>query len=118
MRRFIMRVVAFLVIVVLMMSAGAPLVLAQKGPMGGQGNQGQEGAQKEYTPEQFPEAKARVLKLIDERKSRLDQEKACVEKATNHDELRKCRPVPPMSGPMQRGPGTPRPPMPGGQGGQ
>ena len=39
-----------------------------------------------------------MLKMLDERTARLDQERACGEKATNHDELKKYRPQPPMGG--------------------
>ena len=60
---------------------------------------------KEISPEQFAEMKARVLTMLNERKTRLEQEKTCVEASKTADELRKCRPEPPM-GPM------------GGQGGQ
>jgi len=72
---------------------------------------------KEITPEQFPETKARVLKMIDERRTRLDQEKACVQAATNGAELKKCRPERQMGpgGGMQGGPGQQRPPRPGGE---
>jgi hypothetical protein len=42
-----------------------------------------------------------------------------VEKATTHEELRKCRPEPPMGGQMHRGgTGRQQPQMPGMQGGQ
>jgi len=59
-----------------------------------------------------------MLKMLDERTARLDQERACGEKATNHDELKKCRPEPPMGGPIHRGPGQQRPPLTGGVGGR
>ena len=39
-----------------------------------------------------------MLKMLDERTARLDQERACGEKATNHDELKKCRPELPWAG--------------------
>jgi hypothetical protein len=118
-----MRAVAFVVMVALVLAAaGASLVLAQQGqmggPMGGQGaapGMGRGMQQQEVTPEQFPELKARVLKMLDDRKARLEQERACVEKATNDAEMKKCRPEPPMGG-QQRGPVPPRPPQPGEQG--
>jgi hypothetical protein len=105
--------------VALVMSAGAVTVLAQQGQGGGQmggPGPGMRGGmqQQEVTPEQFPEVKARVLKMLDDRKTRLEQERACVEKASNDAELRKCRPEPPMGG-QQRGPVPPRPPQPGAQ---
>jgi hypothetical protein len=114
-----MRIIAIAVVVVLLLTAGSVVVLAQQGPSGGPGTGMQEGMKKEYTPEQFPEVKARVLKMLDERKARLERERACVEKATTHAELKKCRPEPPMGGQMHRGgTGQQRPQMPGGQGGQ
>ncbi len=68
-------------------------------------------AARDVTPEQFAEMKARILNRLDERKSRLEQERACVDASKNVEELRKCRPEPPM-GPMGRGgrfPNGPRP---------
>jgi len=114
-----MRIVAIAVTVVLLLTAGSIAVFAQQRPAGGPGPGMQEGMKKEYTPEQFPEVKARVLKLLDERKTRLEQERACVEKATTHEELKKCRPEPPRGGQMHRGgTGQQQPQMPGTQGGQ
>lgn len=52
--------------------------------------------QRELTPEQFSDMKARMLKLIEERRTRLEQEKTCVEASTNNEELRKCRPERPV----------------------
>ncbi len=56
----------------------------------------QQGEKREFTPEQFSDLKSRALKMIEERKTRLEQEKACVEAATNIEEFRKCRPERPM----------------------
>ena len=112
-----MRIVAIAVAVVLLLTAGSVVVLAQQGPAGGPGPAGSEGMKKEFAPEKFPDLKARVLKMLDERKTRLEQERACVEKATTHEELKKCRPEP-MGGMHRGGPGQQRPPMPGMQGGQ
>ena len=118
-----MRVVAFVVMVTLVMSAGAMLALAQQAvPQGQPGGPGYgpgpgmgRGMQQEVTPEQFPEFKAQALKNIDERMKRMGEHKACIEKAQTHDEMRKCRPEQPMGGgPMHRGPGPQRPPQTGG----
>jgi len=112
------RAIAPMVVMVLFLAALAQAVLAQQGPASGPGpGMMREGMGKEFTPEQFSETKARVLKLIDERRTRLDQEKACVEKATNDSELKKCRPERPMhpGGGMQSGPGQQRPPRPAGE---
>ena len=114
-----MRVIAFMVMVALVMSAGASLVLAQQGPMGGPGPGMRGGMQQEVTPEQFPEVKARALKMLDERKAKLEEHRACIEKAQTHEEMKKCRPERPMGGgPMHGGPGPQRPPQTGGEGGR
>jgi hypothetical protein len=84
----------------------------------------QEDRGKQSTPETFSERKARVQKLLEERKTRLEQEKTCVDAAKNDDDLVKCRPQRPpmmqggqgMQGGGMRGPGQQRPPM-GGPGG-
>jgi len=114
-----MRSTAIIVLAVLFLAAGGAAVLGQQAPGGGTGPAGPGGAGKEFAPEKFPEFKARVLKMLDERKARLEQEKACVEKAANHEELRKCRPEPPagrgghggqsMGAPGQRQPQHPGP---------
>lgn len=112
------RAVASMVVVALFLAALSQAVYAQQGPGRGPGPaMMREGTGKEITPEQFPEVKARVLKLIDERRTRLDKEKTCVEAATNDAELKKCRPERPMGpgGGMQGGPGQQRPPRPGGE---
>jgi len=110
-----MRAVVIMVIVVLVMSAGATLVLAQQGPGGGPGPGMGRGMQQEITPEQFPEFKAQALKNIDERMKRMGEHRACIEKAQTHDEMKKCRPEPPMGGgPMHRGPGPQQAPQTGG----
>ncbi len=88
---------------------------AQTYPDSGLGPAIQEGGGKEITPQQFSEMKTRILTMIEERRKRLDQEKSCVEAATNADELRKCRQERPMGGQFQGGPGQQRPPR-GGMG--
>lgn len=47
---------------------------------------------KNITPENFNEAKAGILQKIEERLNKLNEEKACVQAASNADELKKCRP--------------------------
>jgi hypothetical protein len=111
------RVIAGMVVVVLFLAASSQAIFAQQVPGGGPGPAMHEGMGKEITPEQFSETKARVLKMIDERRTRLDKEKACVEAATNGADLKKCRPERPMGqgGGMHGGPGQQRPPRPGGE---
>jgi hypothetical protein len=94
-----MKVIMGLVIAALFFTGGASYAPAQQG--GGPGGGGKGG-----TPESFQERKARVLKMIDERKTKLDQAKACVEAATNNEDMRKCRPERPEGmgpGRMHRG---------------
>jgi len=110
------RIVASMVVVVLFLAALSQVVLAQQASAG-PGPAMHEMMVKEITPEQFPEVKARMLKMIDERRTRLDKEKACVEAATKGAELKKCRPERPMGpgGGMHGGPGQQQPPRPGGE---
>lgn len=119
-----MRHISFLAVVALVLSVAAVPVIAQQGQKGGPGGgygpgpgMGK-GMQQEVTPEQFPEFKAQALKNIDERMKRMAEHRACIEKAQNHEEMKKCRPEPPMGGgPMRRGgngPGPQRPPQTGG----
>lgn len=71
----------------------------------------------EITHEQFPEMKTRILSMIEERRKRLEEEKACVETASSPAELRKCRPQPPRTEgrPDRGGPGQlPQQPWQGG----
>ena len=115
-----MRNITIIVLAILFLAAGGAAVLAQQAPAGGAGPGG---AGKEFAPEKFQEFKARVLKMLDERKARLEQEKACVEKAANHDELRKCRPEPPTGrgghgGQFMGGTGQQQPQRPGPEGGR
>jgi hypothetical protein len=108
-----MRNTAIIGIVVLFLVAGSLAALAQQGPMGGPGPGKQGWMQQQITPEQFPEFKAQALKNIDERIKRMGEQRACIEKAQTHEEMKKCRPEQPMGGgPMHRGPGQQRPPQP------
>lgn len=116
-----MRTLLSFVFAVLFVAALSQVAFAQGAPEGGPGigpGPGmQQGAGKEITPEQFNQMKSNVLKMIEERRVRLDQAKACVQAAKNAEELRKCRPERPMMGPggrggkFQGGPGQGRPPM-------
>ena len=111
------RAVIGMVVVFLFLVALSRAVVAQQGPGNGPGPMMREGT-KEMTPEQFSDAKARVLKMIDERKARLDKEKTCVEAATNGAELNKCRPERPggmKGGGMQGDPGRQRAPRQGNE---
>lgn len=109
-----MRTIVCTIVAMLFLAVLSQAGTAQPMPGGGTGPalQGQE--ERTLTPEQFSERKAKLLKLIEQRRARLDQEKTCVEAAKTYDELKKCRPEP--RGPM--GPGGPgqEPPM-GGMGG-
>lgn len=64
----------------------------ERGPGPGPGMRGE--SAKEMTAEQFDAVKEKVLKMFERRQKRLDGEKACVEAATNMEEMRKCRPEP------------------------
>jgi hypothetical protein len=115
-----MRSAAIVGIVVLFLAAGTLAAVAQQGPAGGPGPGMRGMGQQEVTPEQFPEFKAQALKNIDERMKRMGEHRVCIEKAQTHEEMRKCRPEPPMgNGPMHRwGPGQQQPMNPGKMGGQ
>lgn len=52
-------------------------------------------AVKSITPENFNEAKTKILQSIEQRIKRLNDEKACVAAANNVDDLKKCRPARP-----------------------
>ena len=90
-----MRALIWMVLAVLMISAVSLSASAQQNP-GGPGPMMQSGEKRELTPEQFNDMKARALKMIEERRTRLEQEKTCVEAATTMEELRKCRPERPI----------------------
>ncbi len=102
-----MRTVLSFVFAVLLAATLSQVAFAQGAPEGGPGmgpGPGmQQGAGKEITPEQFNQMKTNVLKMIEERRAKLDQAKACVQAAKNPEELRKCRPERPMMGPGGRG---------------
>jgi hypothetical protein len=114
-----MRTVLSFVFAVLLVAAFSQVTFGQGAPEGGPGmgpgpGGMQQGAGKEITPEQFSQMKAHALKMIEERRMKLDHAKACVQAAKNPHELRKCRPEPPMMGQgghFPGGPGQERPPM-------
>lgn len=108
-----MRVAVRTIVAALFLAALSQPAFAQQSPGSGQGPAMQEGSGKEITPQQFSEMKTRILKMIEERQTRLTQEKACVEAATSGAELKKCRPDRPMG---QGGPGGPGGQFPGGPG--
>ena len=103
-----MRGILRFAVLVLFLTGISQVALAQQGT-GGQAAQGTTG--KTITPEQFQQRKDYILKMIDERRAKLDQAKTCVETATNNDELRKCRP----ERPERMGPGGRRHSGPGRQ---
>jgi hypothetical protein len=117
-----MRTILSFVFAVLLVATLSQVAFAQGAPEGGPGigpGPGmQQGAGKEITPEQFNQMKSNTLKMIEERKARLDQAKACVQAAKNAEELGKCRPERPMmmgpggrGGKFQGGFGQQQPPM-------
>ena len=95
-----MRSMVGIVVAVLLIAAGSQVVLAQQGPGGGPGPMMQGGQGKQGT-ESFSDRKARVLKHIEERKAKLAEEKACVDKAQNDEDLMNCRPQHPQEGGME-----------------
>jgi len=99
------------VVAALFLTAISQHAFAQQTPGNGPGPAVQGGK----PAETFSERKARILTMIEDRKTRLDKEKACVEAAQNSDDLIKCRPERPTGmGPGGMSPGHPgrqRPPM-------
>lgn len=61
----------------------------------------------EINSEDYSAIKARALSMIEERRKRLEEEKACVEAAKTASEVRGCRPQPPrrQGGDFQGEPG-------------
>jgi hypothetical protein len=103
-----MRTVVHFVLTGLFVAAFSQVTFAQSAPEQGPSP----GMQ--MTPEQFNLRKTHLLSMIEERRTRLGQEKACVEAAKDIVELRKCRPERPMmgpGGPHQGGPNQQRPPL-------
>jgi hypothetical protein len=104
-----MRTLFSFVVAVVFLSALSLNAFAQQQPGNGPGPGDQQMMGREITPENYTEVKARMLTMIEKRRTWLDKEKACVEAAKNADELKKCRPERPMGGMgggmHQRGPG-------------
>ncbi len=118
-----MRTVPLTAAFVLFLALLSPAAFAQQVPGAGPGPGMQNGPGASSTPEQFSARKTRILQLIEIRRTRLDEEKTCVESAKNDQDLMNCRPRRPMMrrggggrGGAQGGPGQQRPPM-GGPGG-
>jgi hypothetical protein len=108
MREDTMKLATRFILAVLFALALSQVAQAQQGSGSGPGPGGQEWAGKSATPEQFKDKKARVLKMIEERRTKLDQAKTCVEAAQTDEDLQKCRPERPMGmgpGGMRRGGG-------------
>ncbi len=111
-----MRTLFRLAVAVLFLAAFSPNTFAQQQPPNDQKMMG-----REITPENFSEMKSLILTMIENRRTRLDTEKVCVEAAKDAEELKKCRPEQPMgmgSGMYKNGPGRQRGPGAGMQGQQ
>lgn len=94
-------------LLVLILWAPSRAAFAQMDPAGDTGPMMQGDSGKDVSPEQLSDMKSRILAKIEERRKRMEQEKACVEAATTMEELRKCRPEGPGGGgqrPMGGGP--------------
>lgn len=76
----------------LFLVALATVAFAQQYQGGGPGPGPMMQDDQNLTPEQFKERKARALQMFEEREKQMTQHKACVEAATNAEELQKCRP--------------------------
>ena len=102
-----MRTLFSLVVAVLFLAAFSPNTFAQQQDRIGPGPDDEKMMGREITPENFNEVKARMLTMIEKRRTMLDAEKTCVEAAKSADELKKCRPERPMGrgGMRQNGPG-------------
>lgn len=94
------------IVVVLVLTAAASAALAQQEPGQAQGSRNGQG--KTFAPENFQDLKTRVLQILEERRTRLEQEKACVEKTENMQDLQKCRPEPQRGHGGREGQGGPR----------
>ncbi len=102
-----MRTLFSAAVAVLFLAAISSYTYAQQQPGNGPGPGDQKMMRREITPENFTEVKARMLTMIEKRRTWLDTEKTCVEAAMNAGELKKCRPERPMGrgGMHQNGPG-------------
>jgi hypothetical protein len=91
-----MRSVINFVMALLLVAAWSPVVFAQQGTGGGPGPGMQNAPGGAPNTATFSERKARVLKMIEERKARLEEAKTCFNAAQNDEDLVKCRPQRPM----------------------
>jgi len=86
-----MKVILTFTVATLFVAIFSLVAIAQQNPGGGPSPAVPQGTEKQLTPEQFATMKLRILNMIDERRSKLDEEKACVEAALTPAELRKCK---------------------------
>jgi hypothetical protein len=86
-----MKVILTFTVATLFVAIFSLVAIAQQNPGGGPSPAVPQGTEKQLTPEQFAAMKSRILNMIDERRSKLDEEKACVEAALTPAELRKCK---------------------------
>lgn len=93
-----------LILAVMLLTALSHISLAQTYAADGNAPVFKGEGDKEFSQENFSEIKANILKRIEFRSKRLNEEKVCVEAAKDMSELKKCRPE--------------RPDRPGGTGGQ
>jgi len=63
---------------------GVSLSAVAEGEVAGPGGPG-------VAPKNFEEAKSLTLTMVDRRLAEIQEAKACITKATNHDEMRACR---------------------------
>jgi hypothetical protein len=99
-----MKFLLSLAVAILILTVFSMPAIAQQDTGGGPAPAVQQRPAKELTPEQFTALKARILKMIEVRRAKLDEAKVCVESATTQLELRKCRKQHPMGpdGPRHR----------------
>jgi hypothetical protein len=86
-----MRTLSSLVIAALILSVFSLAAVAQQDTGGGPGPAVRQGNEKQMTPEEFIAFKSRILNMIEVRRTKLDEEKVCVEAATTPTQIRKCR---------------------------
>jgi hypothetical protein len=88
-----MKFLSSLAVAVLILAAFSLVAVAQQDTSGGSGPAVGQQMEKKMTPEQFSALKSRILKMIEIRQTKLNEEKACIDAATTPAELRKCRPM-------------------------
>jgi len=94
-----------LVVAALILSVFSLVAFAQQNSDSGPGPAFRQGSDRQMTPEEFTAHKSRILDMIEIRRTKLDEEKVCVEAATTPAQLRKCKLHHPMGpgGREQRG---------------